>query len=192
MKTMRFAAAAAALAAVAVAPSARAADSTRGPWYVDVSPAGFGLLTTCLNNQIVVNNGIPSSPTNTVCGTGSAYRADIEGGYHFSKRHDGFTLGIRQVLYVAGGVAGSSLVRFGYDIAVPIKDFELTIAPFVNAGVAYNMVTDGAVVFAFAGGIDVKFFITKAFYLFARPAELGAWIPGGFVYQAGIGAGLAF
>ncbi len=63
---------------------------------------------------------------------GQAYwRPDVELGFHFSGRHDGFVLGVRQAFDVGRDVysMGETLVRAGWDFALPFRNgrFELTL-----------------------------------------------------------------
>lgn len=176
---------------------ARAADSTRGPFYVQGAPIGFAtyaVADTCYHNSIIGAD---------ICSGGGsfyAYRAAVEFGYHFSGRGDGFVLGVRQSFWLSGGSAGVSQARLGWDIAIPIKDFELTIAPYGVAGIAYGF-SGGSPSFAFGVGVEGKFFFmkpdssAKGLYAFAQPVELGGVAAGGlsgFVYTAGAGIGYAF
>lgn len=177
---------------------AHAADSTHGPWYVQGSPIGFASFTTCFDGIRLDANAVPH--TQSICGSYGAYRVSVEGGYHFSGRHDGFVLGLRQTLLIAGGVGGLTQVRAGWDIPIPIKDFELTIAPYGVVGVAYAF-SGGSPSLALGAGIDVKFFFmnpessAKGLFAYAQPIEIGGAFAGAFsglVIQAGVGMGYAF
>jgi hypothetical protein len=183
-----------AAALVAVATPAHAEDSAQGPAYVDgtvgvsfwdfpriaFGPFGGGYSWTGFN------------PT-------------IEFGYHFQGRHDGIMFGIRQgfsVTGVQGRAAGTTAARVGYDLAFKAGTLEVNLDPYVMIGAGY--IFDGL---SFAGGpsagllvtggLDVKLFITKGFFVVARPAELGVqcFHDSGncaFAYLAGVGAGFAF
>lgn len=114
-----------------------------------------------------------------------AYRMDVEFGAHFSGRHDGFVLGGRQVFYFGfGGSVGATVARIGYDIPIVLKDgkFELTIAPYGLAGIAYGLCGVGCegALFNFGFGVDVKFFPMQSngFYVFARPLEASFFVGG--------------
>ncbi len=192
MKTItRFAVASlTAVSGLLFASSADAADSTRGPWYVQASPIGLATFTiadVCTHDPI----------RGDICtGGGSAitYRATVEFGYHFSGRHDGFVLGLRQSFLLGSAVAGVSQVRAGWDITIPIKDYELTIAPYGVVGVAY-LFTGSSPSFTFGAGVEGKFFFLKGLYAFLQPAELSGLVAGritGLSYQAGAGMGYAF
>ena len=91
-------------------------------------------------------------------------------------------------------------VRAGWDIPIPIKDFELTIAPYGVVGVAYAF-SGGSPSLALGAGIDVKFFFmnpessAKGLFAYAQPIEIGGAFAGAFsglVIQAGVGMGYAF
>ena len=110
--------------------AAKAAESGRGPAYVELLPLGV----------VVVENG-------------GGYELELHGGYHFSGRHDGFVAGLTQKLAMGAGFA--TLARVGYDFAVPIGRRELTIAPYGFAGAIYNDKDAGAY---FGGGGEVRLF----------------------------------
>ena len=179
--------------AATVASSAGAADSTHGALYIQGSPIGVAGITYQTSDYC------RQGPTTVACGGtfwSNAYRLDFELGYHFSKRYDGFVLAGRQVFYfntdyADGHVEGATQLRLGYDIPIPIKQFELNIDPYGVVGVGYGFSNQNAA-FTFAGGVEGKFFIVKGFYAFARPIELGAWLPGGMVWNIGAGVGYAF
>jgi len=156
-------------------------ESTRGPFYVQgTTPLGF----------------------NDWGGRGYAYaawRPDAEFGIHFTGRHDGFVLGIRQAFLVGDFFGGTTVLKLGYDIPIPIKKYELNIGPYGTIGVGYLF--DNGRYGGFAGlqtgfvGVDVKFFIIKGFYAFGRPFEFGmqcrhdagsgCWFQ--FIFGAGVG-----
>ena len=164
---------------------ARAADSTHPGFYVEGSPVGVGTIAlACVDTVIGCIGG----------GTVGTYRLSAEFGYHFTQRQDGFVLGVRQTFLFGSASAGVTEARLGWDIAIPIKRFELTAAPYGVAGVAYGFNGEGAA-FAFGVGAEGKFFFKDNLYAFLIPVELGAWIGNGFsglVYQAGAGIGYAF
>jgi hypothetical protein len=165
---------------------ARAADSTHPGFYVEGSPLGVGTLTLACRE-------VP--PFGCIGGgVAGAYRISAEFGYHFTGRQDGFVLGVRQLFLFGSDSAGSTEARLGWDIAIPIKRFELTVAPYGVAGLAYGFNNQG-VAFAFGFGAEGKFFFHENLYAFLIPLELGAWVGNGFsgfVYQAGAGIGYAF
>lgn len=133
-----------------------------------------------------------------------AYRLDVEFGAHFTGRHDGFVLGGRQVFYLGfGGSIGATVARIGYDIPIVIKDgkFELTIAPYGIAGIAYGLCSGGGcydgAAFNFGFGVDVKFFPIQSngFYAFARPLEASFFVGNGSTVTTltpAAGVGFAF
>src|SRR6266487_2543246 len=55
------------------------------------------------------------------CGWGGYWKPDIELGFHFTGRHDGFVLGIRHEFYLGGFAGIGGVLRLGYDIPIPIK-----------------------------------------------------------------------
>lgn len=128
-------------------------------------------------------------------GGSSWFRADVELATHPSGRHDGFVIGVRQILFTTQPeVLGATVARLGWDIAIPIKDgkFEVTIAPFGIVGGAYG---NGYGFFDFGFGAEGRFFFYDNAYAFARPFEMGGFIRDGgsrWVYDAGVGAGWAF
>jgi hypothetical protein len=174
-----------ALILVLASTPARAADSTHPGFYVEGSPVGVGTITlACVNTIIGCIGG----------GTVGAYRLSAEFGYHISQRQDGFVVGVRQTFLFGSSSAGITEARLGYDIAIPIKRFELTAAPYGVAGVAYGFNGEGAA-FAFGIGAEAKFFFKDNLYAMLVPLELGGWFGNGFngfVYQAGAGIGYAF
>ncbi len=185
--TLRLALPSVAFLLVALSASpARATDSTHPGMYVEGSPLGFGSLTVACTE--VFNRCIGG-------GTIGTYRISAEFGYHFTQRHDGLVLGARQVFLFGTSIAGISEGRVGYDIAIPIKHFELTAAPYGTAGIAYGIGGAGGAAFAFGFGGEAKFFFKDNLYALLIPLELGAWFGNtfnGFVYQAGAGIGYAF
>jgi hypothetical protein len=165
---------------------ARATDSTHPGLYVEGAPIGVGTVTlACETVRGFCVGG----------GTIGEYRLSAEFGYHFSQRHDGMVLGGRQVFLLGSQAQGVTEGRVGYDIAIPIKRFELTAAPYGTAGIAYGIGGVGGVAFAFGFGGEAKFFFKENFYAMLIPLELGGWFGNtfnGFVYQAAAGVGYAF
>lgn len=153
-------------------------QSTRGPFYVQSSPLGVGMMGVC--------------GAFIGCATSGAYHLDFEVGMHFSGHHDGPVAGLRQSFYIAGGSAGTTQARLGWDIAIPIKDFELTIAPYGTFGVFYGF-SGGDPAFAFGIGAEGKFFFWKGLYAFFRPFEGGAAIGSSGAFLANFAAaGIGF
>ncbi|MBL9113168.1 MAG: hypothetical protein JNM74_28035, partial [Myxococcales bacterium] len=101
---------------------AHAAESERGAAYVEAHLLGAQL-------SFASANGVSAS--------GVQYPIEIHGGYHLSGRHDGFVVGATQKLAFANGSIGATVLRLGYDIAIPIGKRELTIAPYAFGGIAY-------------------------------------------------------
>jgi hypothetical protein len=183
--------AALALCAALAPSSARADDSTQGPLYVqgdvglrywDFPHLQFGFLVTGYS--------------------WTGFRPDIEVGYHFSGRHDGFVLGVRQAFVVTafnfgtGYAAGLTSLRAGCDFAFKASSLEINVDPFGTVGVGYVFDGPHAGIDGSAG-IDVKVFLTKGLFAFARPAELGFaclhdYGDCAFTYAAAVGAGYAF
>ena len=153
--------------------------------YVEGSPLGAGSISVgCVHTSIGCIGG----------GTTGAYRISAEFGHHLTQRHDGFVIGVRQVFLFAGSSAGMTEARIGWDFAIPIKQYELTVAPYAVAGAAYGF-SGGDTAFALGFGAEGKFFFLDRLYAFAIPIELGTWIGsgyGGVVYQLGAGIGYAF
>ena len=140
------------------------------------------------------------SPTTS----GIYWHPDVEFGYHFSGRHDGFVLGVRQGFYLGHDSIGETLLRLGWDFAVPFRNgrFELTLAPFATFGIDYFFdygVRAGA--HASLGG-EAKLFFYEGLYLHVRPIEvaLGDFANPPFLFpqnvffnfNAGAGLGFAF
>ncbi len=136
----------------------------------------------------------------------TGFRPEIEAGFHFSGRHDGVSLGLRQMFSITGvqgRAAGGSFLRGGYDLAFKVSTFELNVDPYAFLGVEY--IFDGLAVFVKAGpsagigggaGVDVKMFFGGGFFAYLRPLELGfqCFHDRGlcaFQYAGGIGAGIA-
>jgi len=153
--------------ALAASGNALALDtSTHGPFYVQ------GTVPLGLNYWNFPNAN----------GYGWAgWRPDVEFGAHFSGRHDGFVLGLRQAFLVTalqGRAAGTIQLRYGYDIPFILGDFELNLAPYGTFGLGY--IFDGAFTpggpsagINMSWGIDGKFFFYEGLYAFVRPFEMG-------------------
>jgi hypothetical protein len=178
--------------ALAIAPRvASATDSTAGPLYVqgglgvsfwDFPRLQFGPFTTAYS--------------------WTGFDPQVEVGYHFSGRHDGFVLALRQAFIITalnfgtGNAAGLTSLRGGYDLAFKAGSMEINVDPFATFGVGY--IFDGAHAGIEAtGGLDIKLFFTKGVYAFARPGELGFQCfhdvgDCAFSYAASLGAGFAF
>lgn len=120
---------------------ATAAESERGAGYVEAHLLGAQL-------SFASANGI--SQTNV------QYPIEIHGGYHVSGRHDGFVIGATQKFAFANGSLGATVLRLGYDIAIPIGRRELTIAPYGFGGIAYPFSGDPGAHFGF--GAEGRFF----------------------------------
>jgi hypothetical protein len=152
-------------------PARALPESTRGPFQVQ-STLGFGLFD----------------------GGTSWFRPDVEFGWHPSGRSDGFVVGVRQVLFTTQPeVMGATLARFGWDIAIPIKDgkFEIGIAPYGVFGAGYGM---GFGAFNFGIGVEGRFCFWQGLYGFFRPFEMGGMVRDGgyWVFHGGLGVGYAF
>ncbi len=170
---------------------AHAEDSEQGPFYIQGS-VGVSYWDF---PHIDLFAGLATSYSWT------GFWPALELGYHFSGRHDGFVLGVRQAFIatasnVLGGHAGgTSMVRLGYDLAFKVGTFEINVDPYAMVGIGY--IFDGLHAgIAATGGLDVKLFFTKGVYAFARPAELGiqCFEDSGicaFNYAAALGAGIA-
>jgi hypothetical protein len=177
-----------ALATFLASTSAYAEDSVQGPAYVqgtvglsywDFPHLQFGPFVTGYS--------------------WTGFNPTIEFGYHFQGRHDGLMLGIRQgfsIDGIQGHATGTTAARVGYDFAFKAGSLEINVDPFVTVGAGY--VFDGPHAgIETTGGIDVKLFIVKGFFVVARPAELGIQCfhdlgDCAFAYLAGVGAGIAF
>ncbi len=166
-------------------------ESTRGPFYVQVTPLGYNHWASA-----------PGFCGGSGCGGWPGFRPDIEFGIHPSGRHDGIVFALRQsFIFTAGpdNVGGATALRLGYDIAIPIKSFELVLAPYAAAGIGYAFGGGGTLGFN-AGffGAEAKFFVKKGLYAFLRPFEFGmqcfhtsgtsCWLQ----YVFGVGVGFAF
>ena len=132
MKAVRRYACPLAIAALLVAPAtAVAAESGRGPAYVEAHLVGAAILFSS------IDSGFANVPPVTT--TAGRYPVELHGGYHFSGRHDGFVVGGTQKFFLGGGSAGASLLRAGYDFAIPIGRREITIAPHAFGGALYPL-----------------------------------------------------
>lgn len=159
------------------------AESSRGAAYVQGNVLGFTAL---------VNSG-----------GGSGFPLEVSGGYHLGGTHEGFVIGGAQKFLFGslGGAAFATVLRVGYDIAIPIKDFELTIAPYGFGGIAYGDGWGGDVHAHFGFGAEGRFFplsegAGKGFFAVARPLEVGFVPIGGgagtaIPYTFSVGAGYA-
>jgi hypothetical protein len=173
-----------ALMATIAAPAHALEESTRRPFYVQ---------------GIVGSVGVWADFPET---SGVYWHPEFEFGYHFSGRHDGFVLGIRQGFDVGHMAVGETLLRAGYDLAIPLRNgrFEITIAPFATVGLDYFF--DGPRTGAhFSLGLDGKLFFYQGLYLLVRPVELaiGDFVDPPFLYKnvffnfdVGVGLGIAF
>lgn len=131
------------IAALALPSLAEAAESLRGPGYIEGHVLGGALAFGSFE-------GISIS--------GASFATEIHGGYHLSGRHDGFVLGATQKLSLGAGTAGATLARLGYDVAIPVGRREITIAPFGFLG-AYYGISGGADPGAHFGfGVEGRFF----------------------------------
>lgn len=158
--------------------------STKGPLYIQGAVIGY--------NTTFGNRGY------------GAYKIDVEFGGHFSGRHDGFVIAGRQSFNFGWGLFGytwgSTVVRLGFDIPIVVKDgkFEITIAPYGIAGLAYAFCSNcGGLGFNWGFGVEGKFFPMQSngFYAFARPLEIQFLADGngfGVGYSPAIGVGYAF
>ncbi len=182
---MRAAGLVVALALIAT-PAHALEESTRRPFYVQ------GIV-----GSIAVWADLPNT-------SGVYWHPEFEFGYHFSGRHDGFVLGIRQGFDVGNLAIGETLLRAGYDLALPFRNgrFEITIAPFATFGMDYIFTGPHAGVH-FSLGAEGKVFFFKDLYLVVRPIELaiGEFVDPPFIFfnknvffnfDTGVGLGIAF
>jgi hypothetical protein len=158
--------ASAVLAALMVSSNASAFEnSTHGPFYVQAMPLGMNFWYSPVQNTAWVG-----------------YHPDVEFGIHFAGRHDGPVVALRQAFLLSGFQAragATTQLRYGYDIAIPVSDYELVIAPFGTVGLGYLF--DGApglfggpsAGLSMAWGAEGKFFFLNGLYAFARPFEMG-------------------
>lgn len=184
------------LATLGIAGSATAElRSTRGPFYVQ---GALPALNHWGGSSVCVSGGGRWGWWGN-CG---AWRPDVEFGVHFTGRHDGWVLALRQAfLFTAPStdIGGATVLKVGYDIPIPIKKYELDIGPYGTFGIGYDFGGYGRVgVQVGFAGVDVKFFIFKGFYAFARPFEFGMQCfhdsgrGCGFQFVMGAGVGYAF
>jgi hypothetical protein len=169
---------------LALVSSSAHAESTRGAAYVQGNVLGY---TPFFNS-----------------GGGSAFPMEVSGGYHLGGTHEGFVIGGAQKFLFGsfGGAAFATVLRLGYDIAIPIKQFELTVAPYGFGGIAYGDGWGGEVRAHFGFGVEGRFFpltegAGKGFFAVARPLEIGFVPIGGgagtaIPYTFSVGAGYAF
>lgn len=180
--------------AIAFAPrGASADDSAQPPIYVQ---GGLGVSFWDFPNVRLIGSY-----------SWTGFDPQVEFGYHFSGRHDGFVLAIRQafsITAVQGAAGGMTFLRAGYDLPFKAGSMELNVDPFATFGVAY--VFDGLIPLpagpsagiGATAGLDVKlFFGPKGLFAFARPGELGFqcfhdYGVCAFSYSAEAGAGFAF
>lgn len=167
---------------VALASStAHAQNSDRGPGFIQGNVLGF---VTSLNSG----------------GGGAAYPMEFSGGYHLgTNAHEGGVIGgAQKLIFGYGSTLAATVFRGGYDIAIPIQEMELTIAPYGYAGFAYGSGLGMRAHFGF--GAEGRFFPLKqgpgkGFFAVARPFDIGL-IPatGGTLalYTFSLGAGFAF
>ena len=150
-----------ALFAITFARPARALEqSTRRPFYLEGTLAGIE----------------PWFGFNFTASKGVYYHPGIEFGVHFTGRHDGLALGLRQSFAIGGSYPiGETVLRAGWDLALPFRNgrFEVTLAPFATVGMNYFLgpgpVQAGA---HFSVGFDMKLFFYQGLYLLLRPVEL--------------------
>lgn len=184
------------LATLGIAGSASAElRSTRGPFYIQGALPALNVW----GGRSVCSGGGGGWGWWGNC---SAWRPDVEFGIHFTGRHDGFVLAFRQAFLLTApstDPGGATVVKLGYDIPIQIKKYELDIGPYGTFGIGYDFGWYGRLgVQAGFAGIDVKFFIHKGFYAFARPFEFGmqcfhdAARGCGFQFVMGAGVGYAF
>jgi outer membrane protein OmpA-like peptidoglycan-associated protein len=141
------------VASLALPSLAEAAESGRGPAYIEGHLLGGTLAFGSFEGISV---------------SGASFATEIHGGYHLSGRHDGFVIGATQKLALGTAGAGATLARLGYDVAIPIGRRELTIAPFGFGGLYYGFSgEDPAAHFGF--GVEARFFPVEK-----REAEAGA------------------
>lgn len=133
----------ASVASFAAPALADAAESGRGPAYIEGHLLGGTLAFGSFE-------GISAS--------GAGYATEIHGGYHLSGRHDGFVLGATQKISFGAAVVGATLARLGYDVAIPIGRRELTIAPFGFVGAYYALSGEGDPGAHFGFGVEGRFF----------------------------------
>jgi hypothetical protein len=133
-------------------------DSTRKPFYIQSAVGSYSFWAHLFTGDQVF------------------WRPDIEFGIHFTGRHDGFALGVRQTFDVGRDIysIGETALRAGWDFAWPFRNgrFELVLAPFGTVGVNYTFHNPNAGVHVTAG-FDAKLFFFQGLYLLVRPVELG-------------------
>ena len=133
-------------------------ESTRKPFYIQSGIGSYSFFAHIFN------------------GDQTFWKPDIEFGLHFTGRHDGLVLGIRQSFDVGRDVysMGETVVRGGWDFALPFRNgrFELVLAPFGTFGADYVFQYARAGV-RLTAGFDAKLFFFQGLYLLVRPVELG-------------------
>jgi hypothetical protein len=144
---------------IAISSTAHAFDeSTRRPFYIQSGVGSYSFWAHLFTGDQVY------------------WKPDIEFGVHFTGRHDGVAIGIRQAFDVGRDIysMGETSLRGGYDIALPFRNgrFELVLAPFATFGVNYTFQNLHAGVRATVG-FDAKLFFFQGLYLLVRPIELG-------------------
>lgn len=158
-------------AVLASAASARADDSSQGPFYVEGS---LGASYWDFPGNTVVLFGIPFAGLYSWTG----FWPSLEVGLHPTGRHDGIVLGLRQAFIITATnifgahAAGTTSIRVGYDLAFKAGSLEVNVDPFATVGVGYVFDGPHAGIGA-TGGIDVKLFFVKGVFAFVRPGELG-------------------
>lgn len=174
-----------ALGLVATPSLASADDSSYGPLYIQ---GGVGFSYWDFPNYAF---GFGYSWT--------AFRPEVEVGYHFSGHHDGVVLGLRQAFMITGtqGHAdGLTSIRGGYDIPLKVSNMELNVDPFVTLGIGYQFDGPSAGI-SVTGGLDAKLFIgASGLFVYARPVELGIQCAEdrgicAFNFAGSLGAGIA-
>ena len=127
-------------------------QSTRGPFYAQAVVGGVSAWV--------------DFPT-------AYYRTDAEFGFHFSGRADGFVLGVRQAFDIGRFSIGETVLRFGYDIAIPIENgrYEISLAPYGTFGLNYIFQGLSAGL-PWSVGFEGRFFVWRGLYAFLRPIEL--------------------
>ncbi|MBX3185885.1 MAG: hypothetical protein KF819_02675 [Labilithrix sp.] len=188
MRKIHLAVASLSLAAALLGSGSAAAEETKsqhGGGYVAGNVLGFSIISV---------PGV-ATPFGTIGGgAAGAYHMDFEGGYHFSGTHDGFMAGLRQGFNFGSGSSGATQAKFGYSLVFPISGgpSEIIVTPYTVLGAAYGF-SGGDPSFAFGFGAEVRYFINESgLFVGGHPLELGGWVPGGFTYTFGLGAGYAF
>lgn len=133
-------------------------ESTRKPFYIQSAVGSYSFWGQLFTGDQVY------------------WKPDIEFGVHFTGRHDGLVIGVRQAFDVGKDVysMGETSLRGGWDFALPFRNgrFELVLAPFGTFGVNYTFKNPNAGV-RLTAGFDAKLFFFQGLYLLVRPIELG-------------------